>query len=73
MNLIQPYGDGNHRRIKWRQAWDVDKVALTATHQPTGFKLSFSHSVQGEYSVHLPKDIRAFGPFKRRWTSIGAV
>jgi hypothetical protein len=61
MNLLQPYGDGNHRRIKWRKAWDVDREGLTATHRPTGFALAFTPG-PGGYTAHLACTLPAFGP-----------
>ena len=62
MNLIQPYGDGNHRRMKWRKAWDVDREALTATHRDTGFALRFKPSTLGGYTAHLACTLPALGP-----------
>lgn len=62
MNLMQPYGDGNHRRIKWRKAWDVDRQALTATHRDTGFALAFAPCPAGGYTAHLAGVQAVFGP-----------
>lgn len=62
MNLMQPYGDGNHRRIKWRKAWDVDRVELTATHRATGFALAFVPCLAGGYTAHLAGLHPVFGP-----------
>ena len=66
MNLMQPYGDGNHRRIKWRKAWEVDREALTATHRATGFALAFVPCPAGGYTAQidarLPNWMPVFGP-----------
>ncbi len=62
MNLEQPYGDGNHRRISWRRSWDVDREALTATHRETGFRMAFTPSPAGGYTARLACDPPTFGP-----------
>lgn len=64
MNLLQPYGDGNHRRIKWRKAWDVDRDALTATHRDTGFAMAFTPctSPAGGYTARLACTLPELGP-----------
>ena len=51
MNLAFPYGDGNHHRMRWRKAWDVDMEALTATHRDTGFYLTFNPQPDGRYTA----------------------
>ena len=62
MNLMQPYGDGNHRRIKWRKAWDVDREAMTATHRGTGFAMAFNPQPQGGYTAIIWSELPEFGP-----------
>ena len=62
MNLVQPYGDGNHRRISWRRSWDVDREALTATHRETGFRMAFTPSAAGGYTARLTYDVPELGP-----------
>lgn len=65
MNLAQPYGDGNHRRISWRRSWDVDREALTATHRETGFRMAFTPSTAGGYTARLACDVPELGPDAR--------
>lgn len=62
MNLEQPYGDGNHRRIKWRKAWDVDREQLTATHRGTGFVMAFTPSTLGGYTARIACILPELGP-----------
>ena len=62
MNLMQPYGDGNHRRIKWRKAWDVDRERLTATHRATGFAMAFVPCPAGGYISQMDGRMPVFGP-----------
>ena len=45
MNLANPYGDGNHHRMSWRRAWDVDVDGLTATHRESGFVVAFTGEI----------------------------
>lgn len=65
MNLEQPYGDGNHRRIRWRKSWDVDSEALTATHRETGFRMAFTPSPIGGYTARLACELPELGPDSR--------
>jgi hypothetical protein len=62
MNLVQPYGGGNHRRIAWRKAWAVDVEGLTATHLPTGFAMAFEPVTDGGYTARLGCALPPFGP-----------
>lgn len=62
MNIANPYGDGNHRRISWRRDWAVDLDALTATHQPTGFAVAFSPCSEGGYTARIGCELPPFGP-----------
>lgn len=62
MNLIQPYGDGNHRRIRWRKSWDVDREALTVTHRETGFVMAFTPHPAGGYTARVACELPDFGP-----------
>ena len=62
MNLVLPYGDGNHRRIKWRKSWDVDREKLTATHRETGFALAFNPLPEGGYTAVIWSELPPFGP-----------
>lgn len=67
MNLEQPYGDGNHKRIKWRKSWVVDREKLTATHQETGFVMAFSPETWGGYTAVLrTSQLPSFGPDNRQ-------
>jgi len=61
MNLASPYGDGNHHRISWRKAWDVDVEQLTATHRPTGFTVRFQPASAGGYLMEIATP-PVFGP-----------
>ncbi|MES1977298.1 MAG: hypothetical protein V4451_04635 [Pseudomonadota bacterium] len=65
MNLQQPYGDGNHRRIGWRRTWDVNREVLTATHTPTGFVMAFVAHPSGGYTARVLCELPAFGPDER--------
>ena len=69
MNLMQPYGDGNHRRIKWRKAWDVDREALTALHRDTGFIMAFAPSPLGGYVAGVAKPLTLLGPDERTFAA----
>lgn len=62
MNLIEPYGHGNHPRIKWRKSWDVDREQLTATHRKTGFAMAFTPQPAGGYTARVDCELPAFGP-----------
>lgn len=61
MNLAKPYGDGNHRRISWRRAWRIDRDALTAMHEPTGFTIQFTPHPEGGFTAQ-PVTVPPFGP-----------
>lgn len=61
MNLANPYGDGNHRRISWRREWDVDFDALTATHRNTQFSVRFQPLPAGGYVMEIATPV-TFGP-----------
>lgn len=60
-SLAKPYGSGNHHRISWRRAWDVDLDALTATHTPTGFVMVFTPEVDGGYTAVIGSELPPFG------------
>lgn len=62
MDLARPYGRGNHPRISWRRAWDVDLEALTATHRGTGFRMAFTPVPEGGYTARLDFELPEFGP-----------
>lgn len=62
MNLSNPYGDGNHHRMSWRRAWDVDVDGLTATHRGTGFVVAFDPCPQGGYTARIGCALPPFGP-----------
>jgi len=62
MDLAHPYGQGNHHRISWRRAWDVDGEAMTATHRPSGFAMRFEAEPAGGYTARLACELPAFGP-----------
>lgn len=62
MDLVLPYGDGNHHRINWRRAWDVDTAAMTATHRTSGFSMRFEPQAAGGYTAHLACELPPFGP-----------
>lgn len=62
VDLANPYGTGNHHRIAWRRAWDVDPEALTATHRDTGVTLQFRPHPAGGYTAHLASVWPEFGP-----------
>lgn len=53
MNLVNPYGSGNHPRISWRRAWDVDLDAFSATHRSTGFSVKFEPHPEGGYRMEM--------------------
>lgn len=53
MNLAHPYGQGNHPRIAWRKAWDVDAEQLLATHRDTGFAVRFQPTPGGGYLMEM--------------------
>lgn len=63
MNLANPYGDGNHRRISWRREWDVNVEALTATHRTTGFTVRFQPLAVGGYLMEIATPV-TFGPLQ---------
>lgn len=60
-SLASPYGEKNHRRISWRRAWVIDREALTAKHEPTGFTLQFTPHPKGGYTAQ-PVEVPPFGP-----------
>jgi hypothetical protein len=62
MDLAHPYGQGNHHRISWRRAWDVDVDAMTATHRASGFALRFEAEPSGGYTARIASAVPAFGP-----------
>lgn len=62
MQLANPYGDGNHHRMSWRRAWDVDVDGLTATHRETGFVVAFEPSPAGGYMARIGCTLPPFGP-----------
>lgn len=62
MDLANPYGDGNHHRISWRRAWDVDMERLTATHRDTGFAMAFNPLPDGGYTAVIWSELPPFGP-----------
>lgn len=62
MELASPYGAGNHHRISWRRAWDVDLEASIATHKPTGFVMVFTPCLEGGYLARLGCELPPFGP-----------
>ena len=62
LNLVRPYGAGNHPRISWRRAWDVDVEGMTATHRSTGFVMGFTPLAAGGYTAHLACELPEFGP-----------
>jgi len=61
-SLADPYGTGNHHRISWRRAWDVDPEALTATHRDTGFCMRFTPAPAGGYTAEIASELPPFGP-----------
>lgn len=60
--LANPYGTGNHHRMSWRRAWDVNLDGLTATHRDSGFVMVFSPCPQGGYTATIGCDLPPFGP-----------
>lgn len=62
VDLANPYGEGNHHRISWRRAWDVDLEGLTATHRTAGFSMRFEPQPGGGYTAHLACDLPPLGP-----------
>ncbi len=62
MNLLMPYGAGNHNRINWRRAWDVNVEEMTATHKESGFVMRFSPCVEGGYTAQIDCVLPPFGP-----------
>jgi hypothetical protein len=61
-DLANPYGTGNHHRMSWRRAWDVDLDGLTATHRDSGFALAFTPCPAGGYTAAIASPLPAFGP-----------
>lgn len=61
-DLANPYGTGNHHRMSWRRAWDVDLAALTATHRDSGFVMVFTPCPQGGYQAEVGGPLPPFGP-----------
>lgn len=64
-NLVQPYGDGNHRRISWRKAWDVNRELGRATHRDTGFEMTFERMPEGGFQAWVSSELPWFGPDAR--------
>lgn len=62
MELAHPYGQGNHHRISWRRAWDVDLEAMTATHRGCGFAMRFEAEPSGGYTAQLACELPPLGP-----------
>lgn len=62
VKLDKPYGEGNHHRIAWRRAWDVNVEAMTATHRDSGFSMAFNPLPTGGYTAVIWCDLPVFGP-----------
>lgn len=62
VKLANPYGEGNHHRMSWRRAWDVDCQAMTARHRDSEFLMVFSPCPQGGYTATVGGELPPFGP-----------